>query len=244
MGGCGFILQYLYLDDSLGNSVALGGEGKGPLIQISKSTFRFMLDESKIILKCAWPWSWFGMVTQVIHYIRVLFFEQITQIPLIFTFHHHLFFSSSNYFDTQLLKSTWGNAEDWLRQPMKTSSGQNNFSLAQFFSYFLKLVLVLYQDYLRVNVSPRISWVCLGGLGCGFFLRKDRGNLSCNLFCVTILHVLHLQLDLLFFVYVRCHGLHYLPVLLMRACTEEHYGGPYALGRQISASSKPSKRQP
>lgn len=194
---------------------------------------------------------------RVIPYIGVLFFEQITQIPLSFTFHHHLFFSSSDYFDTQLLKSTWGNAEDWLRagrQPMKTSPGQNNFSLAQYFSCFLKLVLALYRDYLRVNVSSWISWVCLDGLGLGLgffglvwfglFFRKDRGNLSCNLLCIAILHVLHLWLDLLFLVYVGCHGLCYPPVIPMTACTEEHYVGLYALGRQISASFKPSKRQP
>lgn len=176
------------------------------------------LMKAKLFLnKCAWTWNYFGMITQAIHYTGILFFEQITQIPLIFIYsHHHFFFffysSFSSYFDTQLRKSTRAMPRGWLgagSQPTKTSPAQNNFSLALlFFSCFLKLVLALYyQGYLRVNASLRISWVWVWVFCCfGGFFRKARRNR-----CVPILHILHLWLDLLFFVYVKCHGLTMLP---------------------------------
>lgn len=135
------------------------------------------LMKAKLFLnKCAWTWNYFGMITQAIHYTGILFFEQITQIPLIFIYsHHHFFF----FFLLLLLQLLWysapkehtGNAErlTWSWQPAHknlTGSEQFLFSAAFFFLFFETSTGALLS---RLSEGKCLSTNQLG-LGLGFLL--------------------------------------------------------------------------
>lgn len=137
-GRCGFLLQYLYLKDSLEHNLILRGKKWSLNPNQYNSLSDLNLKKLKLFLNVFEELFWNYYIGYPLHWSFILWTNY--QIPLIY-FPPLPFFSSfsSNYFDTQLLKSRQEMLRDWLRagsQPMETSQAQNNVSLALLFLAF------------------------------------------------------------------------------------------------------------